>query len=493
MAKVTGNDNRAILIGINDYTYPYVKQLNAAVKDVDDIETWLTKQKIVLEENVFKFTTESRDQSRLPTYENIVKGFEDIGKETPDGALIFVHYSGHGSYKSSELKCREKENKYANKNHDNILIFHKGYLHDFELSEILEGLGKSRAVFVVLDCCFSAQQDRDGSPFADRDVKGDQKLITRMAYDPRLNFNDRVLDRKVLENLDQKPNTWWDRPRSYTVLAACAKNEKAYEDKDHGNLTRWLLDALDNSYNQAGTFTYQRLYGYICKNLEQELKTRVFKQTPELKGHCNRLLFTREVTDVSQHIFVSRVIKNEYKKEMKVQICAGRAHCIDKGAEFDIYGSSTDPPFRISVCRVGGLVSEAKVTDGIHHDKSLLGCLAVPAPRSTPQSPQEHWRRVKELRNENDAIGSFFSFCRGDESWNNPMKHGETFSLNFKNTSKAPLYFALFEICPWHEVKQLHPAQGGACEPVLGGEGWDFTMRVAIPEGKQGGENILKV
>lgn len=270
------NKKFAVLIGIDDYSSIGIRGLEGAVNDVDDVEEWLETSSL-LKWRIKRLTTKAGDHS--PTYANIQSELEKLEKESKPGDFIFVHYSGHGSRRESKLDSRKRRGVV-----DEVLVFQRGYMRDFEFGAILDRLAEERTVFLVLDCCFSAGQDRD-----EDDPEND--VGCRLTTGNLTQLDEHDTDPRILDQAENADESWWDRPRNYTLLAASGRNQKARETRGkngyrNGMLTYFALNALTELYRTDGPFTYQALLHLVRIDIDQRLEEENSerKQDPELFG-----------------------------------------------------------------------------------------------------------------------------------------------------------------------------------------------------------------
>ncbi|KAK6349150.1 hypothetical protein TWF730_009904 [Orbilia blumenaviensis] len=363
MAQI--ENNWAILIGINDYGplgIPEIRNLRGCVKDVDDQEKWLASR-IVPQENIIRFTTKVGD--RQPTYTNIWKALEDVRDNAKPGAVIVIHFSGHGSRVPTllpELEVKKGERK------DEILLFQEGYLRDFEFGAILDEIAKDRILFVVLDCCHSGGADRDEN-------KGRRRGVD-INITEKLSGHD--IKPELLEKSKGALGAWWERTRDYTVLAACQSNQEARETSSpdiNGVLTYWMMKGLEELHDQEKPSSYQILHRSIYRNIFQDSHG----QYPVILGLSNRTLFSKILLPLTELAFVEKVRRDQGYIELNV----GEAHSVSKGARYAIYARSSNPVseseekvVEITIDRVGGLSSRAYLPPCVDLSRISIGCIA---------------------------------------------------------------------------------------------------------------------
>ncbi|KAK4640777.1 hypothetical protein QC761_0095450 [Podospora bellae-mahoneyi] len=138
----------AVLIGINNYRGQYnnVKNLYGCVRDVDIIDTLLTTTLRVPAGNVHTLTSpHGSTPETLPTKTNVLALIEEVAGRavaSGPGALLFLHYSGHG------MRTKTIYHKPENGGLKSAGAYYEGLctlgepLMDVELSNVLDGLNE---------------------------------------------------------------------------------------------------------------------------------------------------------------------------------------------------------------------------------------------------------------------------------------------------------------------------------------------------------------
>ncbi|KYC43197.1 peptidase C14 [Scytonema hofmannii PCC 7110] len=370
----------ALLIGI-DYYIPNrlsdgssYRNLRGCVRDINHVEAYLLNTLKVPGTQLFKLTASNGDNSitpkeppeQWPTYKNIVAKFEELTQVADKDDLVYIHYSGHGG--------RTKTNYSKVKGNDGVdealvptdIGEPEGqYLRDLELAKILQRMvDKGLVVTVVLDSCHSGGATKG----VDADVRG----LDVIDQTPRPNESLVAPPEELMatwENLAggtrniTAASGWLPEPKGYTLLAACRENELAYEYAFDGNersgaLSYWLLDSL----MLLGTgVTYKTLHNRLLAKIHTQFE----RQTPMLQGEGDRTIF--KSISASSHPTVP-VIQVDVTKN-RVQLQAGQAQGLRKGAEFAIYPlntldfSQTDKLALVKITQLGAAISWAEITE----------------------------------------------------------------------------------------------------------------------------------
>ena len=313
----------ALLIGIDQYQH--MSPLNGTVRDVIAVKKLLIGKKFGFDpKNVLVIT------NAQATADNILQAFrnhlidnarlykEKTGKE----AVIYFHYSGHGSQvKSSDprepdgldetivtVNSRDKEGK----NFDLI---------DDEIEVAIEGLARftTQATY-VFDSCNSGTINR-GSAIP-REVPMDKRPQPKRTYDPLAARGEEMGNTGLVKTSEK-----------YVVITGSQSNEQSYErfslqGGEHGYLTYHLLRELPRIGPRT---TYRELMNLVAGAVTAESP----RQHPQLLGNDRRLVLGGEVLDEDPYIQVKKI------EGGKVIIAGGAAMGIVSGARVAFYSPET--------------------------------------------------------------------------------------------------------------------------------------------------------
>ncbi len=342
----------ALLVGIDCYLPNKLpdgasyRSLKGCVRDINHVEAFLKRQFNLPSEQIYQLTASNVDDSgepseppsKWPTYENIVKMFQDVTSKAQRGDQVYIHYSGHGGRAVTiypELK-REKGFDEALVPLD-IGIPTSRYLRDLELAALLQSMvSKGLVVTVVLDSCHSGGATRAG----DSDIRGADTNTVDTTPRPT---------ESLVASASELVNTWQNltggtrnaaaisgmlpEVKDYVLLAACRPSEYAYEYafkgfERNGALTYWLLDSLQNS---SPDLTYNELYSRINAKIHSQFQ----QQTPMLLGEGNRLVFGNNYESLQYTVTVMQVDATFHP--VRVKLNAGIAQGVEEGSLFAIY------------------------------------------------------------------------------------------------------------------------------------------------------------
>ncbi|KAL8366615.1 hypothetical protein RB595_010464 [Gaeumannomyces hyphopodioides] len=344
----------ALLIGI-DYYMPgtarevKINHLKGCVRDVLAVEGYL-KSIGVPEGRIIKLTASEADGDSIkeppslwPTRNNIVGELDHIQREAAEGALVYIHYSGHGILRRT-IKGNAGEG--GNTFTGTALVptdvltggaYVSGYQLGVKIKQMVEFRGLR--ITLVLDSCHSGQGLRhdDGSPYgAPRDEDGHPAIVSRFideVDDSELD-SDKAADRDAAANEEHRtagaePRSWLDDPRSCTVLTACGVLETAKEmafgsvpRERSGVLTHWMLDML-RQYPAARPPSYSQVRNYIQPKTAEQL------QTPGIFGDAAYEFFGPKQLPWTPSCGIS-------KKDGEYILAAGKAQGVARGAIYEL-------------------------------------------------------------------------------------------------------------------------------------------------------------
>jgi hypothetical protein len=347
----------ALLIGIdrylpnelpNDASY---KSLKGCVRDITHVEAFLKRQFNLPSEQNYKLTASNGDGSsepseppeQLPTYENIVRKFQEITEKAQPQDQVYIHYSSHGGRAVTSYPKLK-----GAKGIDEALVPtdignpKARYLRDIELAALLQTMvDKGLVVTVVLDSCHSGGTTRAGD-FAIRGADRETVDTTPRLTDSLVGSAADLA--KTWPNLAEETTcsgksniSFLPGTKGYVMLAACRPSEYAYEyefngKERNGALTYWLLDSLQNGSSDV---TYKVLYDRINAKVHSKFPS----QTPMLFGEGNRLVFGSDYASLQYAVTVMQV--DAAKNPVRVQLNAGQAQGLSEGAQLAIYPAGT--------------------------------------------------------------------------------------------------------------------------------------------------------
>ncbi len=269
----------ALLIGIEKYNAP-VLALNGSKNDALKMEAYLQK-----EADHFNIHIEKLLDGEA-TKENIVKYFiEHLGKAKKGDTVLF-YYSGHGCReKAAEVFWSSDTSKYLETLvcYDGIEmkrgVLHTNLLSDKELRYLIHKTSQNEAhIISIFDCCHSGENTRNGhvSKEVQKTIKKQVLTQSRMAFiAPKRNWEDFIFSDQIDEQDFAGKSIQELLPEGKHIqLAACQKDESAWEHDGEGVFTKNLLDVLERT---QGAINYYNLKSRIQTYIKNQ-----FQQTPQI-------------------------------------------------------------------------------------------------------------------------------------------------------------------------------------------------------------------
>lgn len=331
------------------------RSLGGCVRDIERVEKELLLGRLkVPRENILKLTSSAvagaaeppEPPEQWPTYDNIVRKFEELTERAEPGDQVYIHYSGHGG----RLKTHFPELKGADEVDETLVPIDirdrtTRYVRDIDLAYILKRMvDKELVVTLVLDSCHSGGATRnDGAQdIAVRTADGPDPLdeTPERPVDSKFAARDelvaawRGLSREGTRNANVGGG-WLPEPEGYVLMAACRPSESAFEyafdaSGRSGVLTHWLLEVC----KQLGpTLTWKLVHDRVLA------KTRSLfpSQTPQVQGEVGRVVFG--VDKIPPHYAVGVLEVDSTGQRIKLN--AGQALGVANGAEFAVYPPGT--------------------------------------------------------------------------------------------------------------------------------------------------------
>lgn len=340
---MTKPDFYALLIGIDYYEpNPLYSSLHGAVRDIDKVADYLGRRLKIPSEQITRLTSPFEEThslasiraargETLPTYENIVKAFNEITQTAQAGDIVYIHYSGHGGKAATIYE----ELKGSGQDDESIVPRDVGdnsrYLRDVEMATLLKRMtDKGLVVSVVFDSCHSGGATRGDC--AIRGARSQETDKNKRPIDSLVAQRDELLKNWRILTENNQGEGWLPNRRDCVFLAACRPSEYAYESAfdgsdSNGALTYWMFDTLNNASN----LTYQTLYD----RLKGMIQSQFSNQLPMLLGEGDRSIFGSDRQSTPYTVTVIEVA------EQKVTLDVGAAQGMATGTQFAIYSFNT--------------------------------------------------------------------------------------------------------------------------------------------------------
>jgi hypothetical protein len=363
---------RALLIGIDRYpNFPEANQLHGCGNDVEVMAGLLRER--------FGFPADAvtvlRDEAA--TQEAIRAGVRNLIERTGDGDVVVLHYSGHGSQRSSADPTEGDGLDETIVPHDSGRRPHPNLeIADDEIHGWLRQLNERTAnLTLVFDCCHSGTITRDAFGEAGRSVEADRRPFAELGLVPPPGGVDPA------GPAERGPSGWLPPGGRYVLMAGCLDGELSHEMEagaegtavPHGALTFFLARELAAA--TPGT-TYRDVFGRAALGVS----TRYRDQHPQMEGDArDRELFGTRVVEAVPFVPV------EERDEARVTLAGGAAFGLVAASEWDVYPEGTKQPAagaklgRVRVDDVGALSSAASVLQEVSVDAVCVGARAVEA------------------------------------------------------------------------------------------------------------------
>lgn len=236
--------NRALLIGISDYSPQYNWNTISGTNDIDLIK------------GVLKGFSVKELRNENATYKNIIKEFERLIQQSKPADIVYIHFSGHGQpvedYDGDEADGWDEAFVPYDAGEKYIQGVYEGDKHliDDTLNGLLEQLrvklGPSGALYVVMDACHAGEQFRGEEDDDEAPVRGSIMGISK---------NDKQFVAK-LNTVKHYPITQEPAKSNIVMMEACrsyqVNREIKRDDKFYGPLSYSVYLVLKDMPIQSG-------------------------------------------------------------------------------------------------------------------------------------------------------------------------------------------------------------------------------------------------
>lgn len=307
----------ALLIGVETYSAgTSVPKLRGCVNDVRAVEGMLKGR---LGERLASCTVLTNEAATRAAVQDALATLASI---VAVGDVAWIHYSGHGS------KARINDPAATSGFLETLVLWESRTeggrdLYDREFGRALAAIeARGAEVICLLDCCHAGGATRDA----------DAATVRACAPDLR--------DAPVPTEGDAVANPLAAPPEleRAVVLAACRDEEKAAELLPdgvdtlwHGAATWFLLRALQNPNPNL-------TWGRIHEEMSAAIRTRYARQTPQLLGRGETLLFGGVGAVAAPSLLVLQVMGEVGSQ--RIQVDGGAALGINVGTRLEIFSAS---------------------------------------------------------------------------------------------------------------------------------------------------------
>lgn len=201
------------LNGVNPQQYNgWNGQLKGSVNDINQLS-------ILAQNKDFYVKTLLNQKADLM---HIRAALEDLKDEAKSGDTVWIAYSGHGGQTKNDAG-----------NTLETYCFYDGQMADFEMLNHIAGFAPGVEVILSLDCCHSGGFDR--AMFAETSNLREKAMPKDIALGLSVEHISDIKQGIRLANIDMKGG------QSLVILAACQKNQSAYDGDQNGLFTAAML------------------------------------------------------------------------------------------------------------------------------------------------------------------------------------------------------------------------------------------------------------
>jgi hypothetical protein len=244
--------SQALLIGCNYNDTP--NQLYGCINDANNIKDFLIS--IGFNNNNIQLITDNTQTK--PTKINILNTFKNILMNTKAGDLIFLLFSGHGTYIS------DKNGDEATGYDQCIYTVDNQIIIDDELKSLIQQyLNKDACLFALFDSCYSGSV-----------------LDLKHQYMDSLNYD------KYIENSKQSKTNG-----NVIMISGCNDRQTSADAFINGNASGAMTWSFLDSFKNNKNLTFRTL----VKTMRDALKNNGYEQIPQLS--------TGEFVDIDKSIF----------------------------------------------------------------------------------------------------------------------------------------------------------------------------------------------
>jgi len=413
----------ALLIGI-DYYEPnrLYKSLKGCVRDINLVDSYIRETLQIPSEQIYRLTSPNpenttatgsqveRESDALPTYENIVKAFQQITEKAKPGEQVYIHYSGHGGQAKTVYPNLKGDSQFD----EGLVPMDVGdtqdghYLRDVEMTTLLKHMtDQGLIVTLILDSCHSG-----GATRGDAEIRSGTEPDILERTSESMVATQEELERNWLELTGSQSVRVAGLPeaREYVLIAACRPTEYAYEyavncRERNGALTYWMIDTLKTL---SGRLNYKTLHSRISAKVQSKFP----QQVPMLLGESDRAVFGADMLP-TQHVVTVMDVDASQKT---IKLNAGQAQGLSSKTLFAIYPSNTTDFTAkqgqiaiVEVTEVAASSASARILDEAEGGIGVRGEIEQGAPATMLSAPTNLVRRVrlfdqKKLGNAEDEL-----------------------------------------------------------------------------------------
>lgn len=234
----------ALIVGIDEYQND-VSTLKGSVNDARALKNVLVNNAGFPENQIVLLTTDSAEQDKRPTRENILGALSDLYSRVPEDGLLLFSFSGHGISVGNQAFLIPSNGRFTK----NLTLLKNFSIDVSTVKEAIQEI-KVKQVLMLLDAC----RNEPG--------KGDAPNPLTDAYKNGFSFD--------VANSDVK---------AFATLYATSIGERAFEfyDKDTKQFRGYFSHAVEEALkgkaaNEKGEVTLSRLIEYLETTVPQKVR-----------------------------------------------------------------------------------------------------------------------------------------------------------------------------------------------------------------------------
>lgn len=245
VSALPSRDKRwALIVGIDEYQND-VSTLRGSVNDAEALKNVLVNNAGFPENQIILLTTDSTEQDKRPTRENILGALSDLYSRVPEDGLLLFSFSGHGISVGNQAFLIPSNGRFTK----NLTLLRNFSIDVSIIKEAIQEI-KVKQVLMLLDAC----RNDPG--------KGDTPNILTNAYKNGFSFD--------VANSDVK---------AFATLYATSVGERAFEfyDKDTKQFRGYFSYAVEEALqgkaaNEKGEVTLSRLIDHLETTVPKKVK-----------------------------------------------------------------------------------------------------------------------------------------------------------------------------------------------------------------------------
>lgn len=242
--------DKVLQIGINYFGTEY--ELNGCINDVKNLNEFLRKD-LGADKAEYRILTDDKTNPReKPTRANILEGFRWLVSGATNKSKLFVHYSGHGSWKW------DRNGDEADKK-DEVICPIDGEIVDDEMRKVLvEELPEGCQLWGIFDCCHSG-------------------TVMDLRYNYKMQIQNGVISYHIYPDGKYK-----DSKSQVYIFSGCRDDQTGADAWEEGMWRGAMTWSFIKSFRSLKKRNRTLRYKEFMKPLIQNLQLKGYKQVPQI-------------------------------------------------------------------------------------------------------------------------------------------------------------------------------------------------------------------